>query len=117
MQKELTGNLPQQMLSAEELATTKPRYPPNSTRQELEHKFKNQIHEELKLGSEVSYVGNKTVPLLRSYKYKEAFAFVMDFLRQFEADSYVHFDWHVEHYVKVMTIHNTKVLLNKGGGK
>ena len=117
MQKELTGNLPQQMLSAEELATTKPRYPPNSTRQELEHKFKNQIHEKLKLGSEVSYVGNKTVPLLRSYKYKEAFAFVMDFLRQFEADSYVHFDWHVEHYVKVMTIHNTKVLLNKGGGK
>jgi hypothetical protein len=37
----------------------------------------------------VSYVGNKTVPFLRLYRYKEAFAFdfVMDFLRRFEADS------------------------------
>ena len=89
------------MLSAEELATTKPLYPPNSTRQELEHKFKNLIHEELKLGSVVSYLGNKTVPFLRCYRYKEAFAFVMNFLRRFGADSYVHFDWHVVHYVNV----------------
>ena len=58
-QKELTSNNPQQTLFAEELTTTKPLYPPNSTRQEIEHKFKNNIHEELKLGSVVSYVGNK----------------------------------------------------------
>ena len=119
MQKELTGNLPQQMLSAEELATTKPRYPPNSTRQALEHKFKNRIHEELKLCSVASYVGNKTVPLLRSYRYKEVFAFdfVMNFLRRFKANSYVHLDWHVGHYLKVMFIHNLKDLFNEGGGK
>ena len=118
IQKELTDNLPQQMLSAEELTTLNSLYPSNTTRQELEHKFKNIINEKLKLGSLVSYMGNKTVPLLRCYRYKEVFAFdfVMNFLRRFEADSYVHFDWHVEHYVKVMTIHNLKDLLNKGGG-
>ena len=86
-QKELTANNPQQMLFAEELTTPKPLYPPNSTRQELEHKFKNHIPEELKLGSVVSYMENKTVPLLRSYRYKEAFAFVMNFLRRFKANS------------------------------
>jgi len=88
-QKELTGNNPQQTLFAEELTTQKPFYPHDSTRQEIEHKFKNLIHEELKLGSLVSYVGNKNVPFLRIYRYKEAFAFdfVMDFLRRFEADS------------------------------
>ena len=116
MQKELTGNNHQQRLSAEEPPATKLFYPSNTTRQEIEHKFKNFMHEELKLGSVVSYVGNKTVPLLRSYRYKEAFAFVMDFLRRFEADSYVHLDWHVEHYVNVMFIHNSKDLLNEGGG-
>ena len=86
-QKELTGNLHQQMLSAEELTTLNSLYSLNSTRQELEHKFENIIHEKLKLGSVVSYVGNKTVPLLRIYRYKEAFAFVMAFLRRFEANS------------------------------
>jgi len=88
-QKELTGNNPQQLLFAEELATTTPLYPSNSTRQELEHKFKNIIHEELKLGSLVSYVGNKIAPFLRIYRYKEAFAFdfVMDVMRRFEANS------------------------------
>ena len=58
-QMELTDNNPQQMLFAEELTTTKPLYSSNSTRQELEHKFKNHLPEELKLGSVVSYVGNK----------------------------------------------------------
>jgi len=89
MQKELTGNNPQQILFAEEVPTVKTLYPPDSKRQEMENKFKNLIHEELKLGSVVSYVGNKTVPFLRIYRYKEAFAFdfVMDFLRRFEADS------------------------------
>ena len=57
MQKELTGNNPQQILFAEELTTTKTLYPPNSTRQEIEHKFKIHIHEELKLGSVVSIRG------------------------------------------------------------
>ena len=58
-QKELTGNNPQQMLFTEEPPTRKSLYPTNTTRQEIEHKLKNIIHEELKLGSEVSYVGNK----------------------------------------------------------
>ncbi|GAH56074.1 unnamed protein product, partial [marine sediment metagenome] len=80
---------PQQMLFAEDVTPIKPLYPPDSKRQEIENKFKNLIHEELKLGSVVSYVGNKNVPFLRIYRYKEAFAFdfVMDFLRRFEADS------------------------------
>ena len=64
MQKELTGNNHQQTLFAEEIPTVKTLYPANSTRQEIEHKFKNIIHEELKLGSVVSYVGNKNVPFL-----------------------------------------------------
>ena len=64
MQKELTGNNPQQMLFAEELTTLKTFYHPDSTRQEIENKFKNLIHEELKLGSVVSYVENKNVPFL-----------------------------------------------------
>jgi len=90
-QKELTDNNPQQMLFAEEVTAVKIKTlcPPDSPRQEIEDKFKNLIHEELKLGSVVSYVGNKNVPSLRIYRYKEAFAFdfVTDFLRRFEADS------------------------------
>jgi hypothetical protein len=107
------------MLPAEELTTTKPLYPYplNSTRQEIEHTFKNIINEELKLGSVDSYVGNKTAPFLRIYRYKEAFAFVMDFLRRFKANSYVHLDWHEGHHVKAMLIHNSNDLLNEGGGK
>ena len=89
MQKELTANNPQQMLFAEETPRLKTHYPPDSERQEIEHKFRSLIHEELKLGSLVSYVGNKNVPFLRIYRYKEAFAFdfVMDFLRRFGSDS------------------------------
>ena len=88
-QKELTGNNPQQILFAEQIPTIRTLYPPDSPRQEIENKFGNLIHEELKLGSVVSYVGNKNIPFLRIYRYKEAFAFdsVMDFLRRFEADS------------------------------
>ena len=62
--KELTGNNPQQILFAGELTTTKTLYPPNSKRQVIEDKFKNLIHKELKLGSVVSYVGNKNVPFI-----------------------------------------------------
>ena len=88
-QEELTGSNPQQILFAEEITTTKTLYPPDSPRQEIEDKFKNLIHEELQLGSTVSYVGNKKIPFLRIYRYKEAFAFdfVTDFLRRFEANS------------------------------
>jgi hypothetical protein len=88
-QKELTGNNPRQMLFAEEVTEVNRLYPLDSPRQEIEDKFKNLIHEELKLGSKVSYVGNKKIPFLRIYRYKEAFAFdfVTDFLRRFEANS------------------------------
>lgn len=64
-------------------------YPSGSKREEIEEKFRNFIHEEPELGSLVSYVGNKNIPFLRIYRYKEAFAFnlVKDFLRRFEANS------------------------------
>ena len=62
-------------------------YPKGSKRQEIEKKFKNIIHEELNLGSLVSYVGNKKVPFLRIYRYKEAFSFhlVRKFLKRLQA--------------------------------
>ena len=64
-------------------------YSPDSVREKLEAKFKNKIHEELRLNSSVSYVGNKKIPFLRIYRYKEAFAFnfVKNFLKRFDADS------------------------------
>jgi DNA modification methylase len=43
--------------------------------QRLEQKYARQLREDLRMGSFVSYVGNKEVPLLRLYRYKEAFAF------------------------------------------
>ncbi len=91
----LPNNTPKQMSLFEEAAATlvEEIYPPNSERQKIESKFRDVIHEELDLGSLVSYVGNKKVPFLRLYRYKEAFAFsfVRDFLRRFEAgpDDYV----------------------------
>ena len=82
IQKELAGNNLQQMLFAEEVTAVKLKslYHSDSKREETENKFKNLIRDKSKSGSVVSYVENKTVPLLRSYRYKEAFAFVMDFL-------------------------------------
>lgn len=59
MEKELTGNNLQQILFTEEPPTTKFLYITNTTRQELEHKFKNRIPKELKLDFVVSYVENK----------------------------------------------------------
>ncbi len=44
-------------------------------RQRLEDKFAHLLREELRLARLVSYVGNKDVPILRLYRYKEAFAF------------------------------------------
>jgi len=83
----------QQILFMEETVAVENLYPSGSKREEIEEKFKNTIREELKLGSLVSYVGNKNIPFLRIYRYKEAFAFnfVKDFLRRFEAspDDYV----------------------------
>jgi len=81
-------NGPQQTLFMEQPTIAKI-YPPNSVRKRLEVKFKNKMHEELRLSSSVSYVGNKKIPLLRIYRYKESFAFnfVRDFLKRFNADS------------------------------
>lgn len=41
----------------------------------LEAKYANRLWDEPQLAQWVSYVGNKEVPLLRLYRYKEAFAF------------------------------------------
>ncbi len=41
----------------------------------LERKYTPRMREDLRMGHLVSYVGNKGVPLLRLYRYKEAFAF------------------------------------------
>ncbi len=58
-------------------------------RERIEKKFAPLIREELRLGQMVSYMGNKDVPLLRLYRYKEAFAFhfVQEFIRRFELSS------------------------------
>ena len=87
-QKKLIDN-PQQMLFMEEIVAVKNLYPSGSKREKIEEKFKNIMHEELKLGSLVSFVGNKNIPFLRIYRYKEAFAFnfVRNFLRRFGANS------------------------------
>lgn len=50
-------------------------------RNRIEEKYKDMMHEELNLGSLVSYVGNKKIPFLRLYRYKEAFSF--EFVRRF----------------------------------
>jgi hypothetical protein len=44
-------------------------------RERLEKKYAPLMSEELRLAHIVSYVGNKKVPFLRLYRYKEAFAF------------------------------------------
>lgn len=53
--------------------------------QRLEAKYASRMREDFRLGKLVSYVGNKGVPLLRLYRYKEAFAysFVDEWLRRF----------------------------------
>ncbi|MBN1762057.1 MAG: hypothetical protein JW878_03105 [Methanomicrobia archaeon] len=88
-ERELAGNNSQQMLFYEEPTAIASLYPLGSRREIIENKFKEIIHEELQLGSNVSYVGNRKIPFLRIYRYKEAFAFdfVTEFLRRFEADS------------------------------
>lgn len=81
------GNIPDtfhRSVYTEESVTT-----PSCSRPEIEEKFKDIMHEELRLGSFVSYVGNKKIPFLRIYRYKEAFSFnlVKEFLKRFEVDA------------------------------
>ncbi|CAD7770523.1 MAG: hypothetical protein KIIPBIDF_00186 [Candidatus Methanoperedenaceae archaeon GB50] len=71
-QKKLIDN-PQQMLFMEETVAVENLYPSGSKREEIEEKFKNTIHEELKLGSLVSYVGNKNIPFLRILQVQGSF--------------------------------------------
>lgn len=60
-----------------------------SQRQQLESKFTPLVCEELKIGKLVSYVGNKNLPILRLYRYKEAFSFalVKEFIDRFELNA------------------------------
>lgn len=55
----------------------------------IERKFAPLIREELQLGKIVSYVSNKNVPILRLYRYKEAFAFrfVQEFIKRLKLGS------------------------------
>ena len=89
--QELINNLQQTLFVERAVATSI--YPADSVREKLEAKFKSRMYEELRLKSFVSYVGNKNIPLLRIYRYKEAFAFnfVRDFLKRFgvNSDDYV----------------------------
>lgn len=68
-------------------------YPPLSRREVIETKFRDFIHDEPHFNSSVSFVGNKKIPILRLYRYKEAFAygFVEQFLKRLDinADDYV----------------------------
>lgn len=63
-----------------------PTLAPASDRWRLETKYASIIREELQLANIVSYVPNKKLPLLRLYRYKEAFAsrFVEEFIDRFE---------------------------------
>ena len=56
-------------------ATSAPRPAPDSDRRRLEKRYAPLLREDLRLGKPVSYVGNKDLPLLRLYRYTEAFAF------------------------------------------
>jgi len=55
-------------------------------RKRVEQRFAHLMREEPGLGRLVSYAGNKNMPLLRLYRYKEAFAFelVEEFIRRLE---------------------------------
>ncbi|MFQ6091815.1 MAG: hypothetical protein ACE5OR_03895, partial [bacterium] len=55
--------------------------PDDRERLNIERKYSHLIREDLELGNLVSYIGNREVPLLRLYRYKEAFAF--KFVRHF----------------------------------
>jgi hypothetical protein len=61
----------------------------DSARSRLERKYAPLLREDLRLGKLVSYVGNKDLPLLRLYRYKEAFAyqFVEECIARFGLES------------------------------
>lgn len=58
-------------------------------RERIERKFVPLLREELRWGSLVAYGGNRAVPFLRLYRYKEAFSFelVREFQRRFALTS------------------------------
>lgn len=60
-----------------------------SERSALERKYANRIVENLQIGTLVSYQGNKKLPLLRLFKYKEAFSqqFVRDIFKEYKIDA------------------------------
>jgi hypothetical protein len=53
----------------------------NAQRKRIEKRYQRFLRENPKLSQLVSYVGNKKVPILRLYRYKEAFA--LDFVQHF----------------------------------
>jgi hypothetical protein len=46
-------------------------------RHALEQKYATLLQERLDLADSVSYIGNKRLPLMRLYRYKEAFRFYL----------------------------------------
>jgi len=64
-------------------------HPLHRERIQLENKYEALIEEKPELSRLVSFQGNKNVPLLRLYRYKEAFSFelVKKFLKEFSAVS------------------------------
>jgi site-specific DNA-methyltransferase (cytosine-N4-specific) len=82
--KEITESL----FNIEEIdVPSQPVYPLGSARKEIEDRYRELLHEELSLSSLVTYVGNRNIPFLRLYRYKEAFSFnlVKKFLKRFNA--------------------------------
>jgi len=67
------------------LAQTVKQTATRTDRSRLEDKFASRLREEPQLANLVSYVGNKGIPVLRLYRYKEAFAFsfVEEFISRF----------------------------------
>ena len=86
-------NIQLQLFDEKITLSKKSYHPVGSERERLENKFKDIIYEDMSLGSFVSYVGNKNLPFLRLYRYKEAFSLslVKELLRKFDAtpDDYV----------------------------
>jgi site-specific DNA-methyltransferase (cytosine-N4-specific) len=89
IQKNLTGGYQRDLPSLKGASVGRYIYSIGSLRFELEEKFSKIMHEDLSLGSQVSYVGNRPIPFLRIYRYKEAFSlnFVNYFLKKFGASS------------------------------
>jgi len=57
--------------------------------QRLEQKYADRFREDLRMRGLVSYVGNRNIPLLRLYRYKEAFSFrfVEEWLNRFRVNN------------------------------